>query len=42
MDETIINEFVDETQQQQQQQQASSSNTNGGIILEQDRFLPIG
>uniref|UniRef100_A0A915LXC9 Transcription factor CBF/NF-Y/archaeal histone domain-containing protein n=1 Tax=Meloidogyne javanica TaxID=6303 RepID=A0A915LXC9_MELJA len=40
MDETIINEFVDETQQQQQTQ-ASSSNTNGGIILEQDRFLPI-
>jgi len=41
MDETIINEFVDETHQQQQPQ-ASSSNTNGGIILEQDRFLPIG
>lgn len=36
----MVNEFIDVTQQQQQQ--ASSSNSsNSGIILEQDRFLPI-
>uniref|UniRef100_A0A1I8B0D1 CBFD_NFYB_HMF domain-containing protein n=1 Tax=Meloidogyne hapla TaxID=6305 RepID=A0A1I8B0D1_MELHA len=40
MDESMVNEFIDVTQQQQQQ--ASSSNSsNSGIILEQDRFLPI-
>ena len=36
MEDNIINGFIDE-----QQQEASSSNS-GGVILEQDRFLPIG